>query len=242
MNMRGRKGLTLIEILVATALMAIVAPLVIMFFMYGLQDFMTGSRFIAQQTDINSAYMTFRQQYEMARQVNLILDANTSGSALNQVKAVELLYDPEGGVLDYDEDYKKFNGLNAYVNANQSKPPYDEVGEDGNLKLIYEEKFHKRYEFKDVSTPDFPNSVEIVVYDVAPGGGPYDGGTVLGNLYLTEDGNQSGMFFNNSEKKLWIRILPKKVNEGLFTSRNITRPVDWYFDYVYKSFVFEYDS
>jgi prepilin-type N-terminal cleavage/methylation domain-containing protein len=243
MIIRNNKGLTLIEILVAIALVGIVLPMITAIFFYALQDYVTGVKYVQQQIDLNSAYMTFRAEYEKAREIKLFLD-DSLGVDLNRIQAIEMIYDPQSGVIDYTDEYKI-----AYINQDEfydgeisptgkelykSKPPFDRPNQGTVKAEIYgEEAFYKRWEF--VPNTDDPNTLSLSI-STSPGGTL---APVLKNNILKEINEvTTGIFFNLTEKKLWIRILPKPVNENVFSSRNVNEPIEWYFDFAYKDFEF----
>jgi prepilin-type N-terminal cleavage/methylation domain-containing protein len=233
MILRNEKGMSLVEILVAVALIGIALPMIGAIFLYGLQDYVTGMKYIQQQTQINSVYMTFRTDYEKAREIKLILDESLEDDLLNRIQAIEMIYDPKEAILDYTDEYKRLYITADKFYEEKSKPPYDRVDKNEIKKQIYEEKFYKRWEF--VSDPNDPDTFSLSL-STSPGGilSPI----LENNIYKKEGDYQTGIFFNASEKKLWIRILPKPVNENMFTSRNVNEPVEWHFDFAYKDFEF----
>ncbi len=267
---RNNKGISLVEILVTIALIGVATPIVAVIFMYGLQDYITGSRYLEQQTNINTTYISFRRQYEMAREVKLIHDDSTTGSPIMAL-AVELKYAPSEGAIDYDDEYRdSFDLENEYSEIEErTNPPYDE---DFIAELLAEEAFHTRWEFVEIDddssdhpyyydfadADDRPTVYDLYVMNVADmtedfiddmdiGDRP---DPVMRNIYAKDEkGNykddaepETGIFYWDSQEKLWLRIIPIPVNRGLFRTRNIIRPIEWHFDYVYKEFDVDYVS
>ena len=278
---RGNKGISLVEILITVALIGIVTPIVSVMFMYGLQDYVTGSRYLEQQTRINTTYLTFRRQYERAREVKLIRDDNTTSPSMSL--ALELRYWPTDGALDYDQEYRNLFGLNPTTGAIRTNPPYHDDFID---ELQAEEAFHTRWEFVEIPSNDWinhpyygedhpPSVYGLYVMDVEDITGGSINATldergiperdtsseseitnhprplITGFKSVYEEGvstdygkdvdgtriePESGIFYWESQKQLWIRIIPIPANRGLFRSRNIIRPLEWHFDYVYKEF------
>lgn len=281
---RGNKGISLMEILIIVALIGIVTPMVSLMFMYGLQDYLTGSKYLEQQTRINTTYLRFRNQYERAREVKLIRDDNITSPSMSL--ALELKYSPTEGALDYDQEYRDLFGLNPETGDIKTNPPYHD---NFIAELQAEEAFHTRWEFVEIPSSDWinypyygeddqPSVYGLYMMDVEDitGGsientlverGIPDKDTssqsevinhtrplITGFKSVYEEGvgtdygtdvegydiePKSGIFYWESQKQLWIRIIPIPANRGLFRSRNITKPLEWHFDYVYKEFEVE---
>ena len=260
---RNNKGISLVEILITIALIGVATPIVAVVFMYGLQDYITGSRYLEQQTNINTTYLTFRRQYEMAREVNLIQFGMDDDNPMRAL-AVELKYAPSEGAIDYDDDYRILFDLDTEYSdiAERTNPPYHSDFID---ELLNEEAFHTRWEFVEIedtnpSHPYFhedpddrPTVYDLYVMSVA-NMAPYDSisnmplaerpDPVMRNIYAKDEQGdyeggiepETGLFYWGSKEKLWLRIIPMPVNRGLFRTRNIIRPIEWHFDYVYKEF------
>jgi prepilin-type N-terminal cleavage/methylation domain-containing protein len=234
MILKNEKGMSLVEILVAVALIGISLPMIVAIFLYGLQDYVTGMKYIQQEIDLNSTYMTFRTDYEKAREIKLIFSGSSTSSTINQIQAIEMIYDPQKAILDYTDEYKKNHIEDEKFYRYTSKPPYEKVGENSITQQIYEENFYKRWEF--VPDPNDPDTFSLSL-STSPGG--IQSPILENNIYKEKGGYQTGIFYNQSEKKLWLRILPKPVNENIFTSRNVNEPVEWHFDFAYKDFEYK---
>jgi type IV pilus assembly protein PilA len=66
----NQKGVSLIEILITIALVALITPMTTEVMLSAMKDYESGMRYINQQSDMNSAYSILKRDFEMAESCN----------------------------------------------------------------------------------------------------------------------------------------------------------------------------
>lgn len=240
MSIKNKKGLTIVELVLAVAVMALVLPLVTQVFLYGLKDYMSGTKYLMQQSDLNSFFNVFRYDFEMGR--DLYFPPNQAGDTIqgqpvpmDYLKYVVVRYDPASPECELEPP--------AYPNQYQ------------------EERFCRRYEFKEIGEIDDDvidpatgalGKVKYGELRVAyvssfdhtenPPNSQYR--TLLRNVDLTYRNNnlRSGIFYNDVQKKAWFKISLVKVSlldDTANVNRSIDKPLLLYFDYPNKNTDFD---
>jgi hypothetical protein len=71
MKKRSIRGISIVEMLLVTALLSIIIPMVTSIFVNVLQDYQSGISYIAQQDSINSTFMSISSDFERSSSVSI---------------------------------------------------------------------------------------------------------------------------------------------------------------------------
>jgi len=85
MIIKSKKGFSLTELLVVLALVGIVSPLIFTFFVFGIEDYSTTTKYVSQQYTVMEATRYIRQDVEAAKKVTLICGDDGEGRKIKEV-------------------------------------------------------------------------------------------------------------------------------------------------------------
>jgi prepilin-type N-terminal cleavage/methylation domain-containing protein len=88
----NKKGFTLLEILVASAVIMVAMPLITSIMISSMEDYISGTKLIEQQGKINNAYSVFRKDVEMASDIIITQTAVSFAIDPTLMDSIQLKY------------------------------------------------------------------------------------------------------------------------------------------------------
>ncbi len=86
MLIKSKKGFSLIELLIALAIVGIVSPIIFIVFVSGIEDYSTTTKYVDQQYTVMEVTRLIRQDVEEAKTITFEMDSAPGSLKVNKIK------------------------------------------------------------------------------------------------------------------------------------------------------------